>query len=236
MNQFILSFLNAGILALIFSGAAPAAAIYIGDDAGEGFAITSGGGTTADSVNTLTYAFTGIGSTFTSPSNQNYTLQEVNFVADEGGGTLTPFVARYNGGNNQLGASYTVLSIGDPLTVPAGAFGGGGLTVQNRTFTVGGVNPVLSLLAGDVLVAGLYQSSRIVALGGAGGSNNDYINNGSSLPGITPAILTSDSDFALNRTLRFNIGLTPEPSIGSLGLLGFSLLVMQRRRANAPSR
>src|SRR4051812_46913360 len=94
---------------LLFA-AAPvmAAQLYIGDAATQGQAVSSNGGTQADTLNPLTYAFTAPANSYTAPSAQTVTLTEVNFVSDEGGGTLKPFVAKYNGGNNQQGASYTV--------------------------------------------------------------------------------------------------------------------------------
>jgi hypothetical protein len=223
--------LAAAAAAALSAPTARAAAIYIGDDAAEGKTVTAAGGTTADTVNVLTYAFSGTGSAYTSPAAQTIRLTEVNFISDEGGGTLRPFVALYNGGNNQLGASYTILSIGDAITPPAGTIGGGG-TAVNAQFLVGGVNPEVNLAAGNVLVAGLVQTSRIVLLGGAAGSNNDYINNGNSLPAAAGSGLTSDSDFALNRTLRYNVGFdVPEPA--PLGLLAPVLALAARRRRRA---
>ncbi len=210
-----------------------AATLYIGDDAAEGFNVTAGGGTTADSVTQLTYAFTGAGSTYTVPFSQTIRLSEVNFFADESG-NLTPFIARYNGGNNQLASSYTVLAIGDPIAVATGgAFGPVGNILQNRQFTIGGSNPTVAVSAGDVIVAGLFQSARVVLLGPTTGPNVDYINSGNSLPGSAGSILTSDGDFAtLNRTLRYNVGfdVVPEPTTGALALLGLGLLGRTRLR------
>src|SRR4051794_26263850 len=223
--------LSAAAVALA-APAARAASIYIGDDAAEGTTITAGGGAQADTVNPLTYAFTGTGSTYTAATAQTIKLTEVNFIADEGPGNLTPFVAAYNGGNNQLGASYTVLAIGDPIAAPTGAFAGGG-TLQNAAFTISGVNPQINLAAGQVLVAGLFQTTRIVLVGTAvAGPNNDYINSGNSLPASTGQALTSDSDFGLSRTMRYNVGfdVVPEPSAAAIGLTGFAGLGLRRRR------
>lgn len=221
---------KACLLAAPFVVAAPAVAapIYIGDAAFQGLAVSSNGGTQADTLNPLTYAFTAPANVYTAPSAQSVTLTEVNFISDEGGGTLKPFVAKYNGGNNQQGASYTVLSIGDPITPPAGAFGGGG-TLVNAQFKVGGVNPSVSLNAGDVLVAGFEQSSRIVLVGTGTTGVADYIANADTVPASTGQPLSGNGGFAFDRTMSFNVGLNvPEPSAAAAaGVAG--LLVLGRR-------
>jgi hypothetical protein len=219
-------------VAVLFSSHAQAASLYIGDDAAEGSAVTSGGGSQADTANPLTYAFTGTGSSYIAANSQTIKLTEVNFFADEGPGNLTPFVAAYSGSGNNLGASYTVLAIGDPIAVTGSTFGSTGNVRENRAFTVGGVNPQITLNAGQTLVAGLYQTTRIVLVSSTAGSNNDYINNGSSLPASTGNTLTSDSDYNLNRTMRYNIGfdVVPEPSALMLGAVVTGLLALKRRR------
>lgn len=196
---------------------AHAVTIYIGDAAAQGQAITKGTATRADTVNPLTYAFTDPSTVYTAATNQVIKLTEVNFFADEGPGNLTPFVAVYNGGDNQAGASYNVRSIGAPLAVV-----GGPLNIdptdklENRVFLSGGANPQISLKAGQTLVAGFHQSSRIVFMQNGGTTVKDYIDNSpNAIPASVNNTLTSNGDFNnFVREMKFNVGMEVVNNLG----------------------
>ncbi|MCF7734364.1 MAG: Ig-like domain-containing protein [Akkermansiaceae bacterium] len=174
---------------------------YIGDAAAEGRVVTTGGGTRADTVPLLTYVLHGGTAIYPPPNDQRLRLTEVNFFA-ESAGTLTPFVARYDRGGTQQGTSYEILSIGDPLAVK------GGNVLVNRAFTVGGVNPVISVNAGDQIAVGWLQDGNIVYLKEPGPGTPDYISNGNALNGTSVGgNLTMDSNWAFDRDMRFNIGV-----------------------------
>ena len=231
------------ILASMFTSAAHAAPIYIGDAASQGFTFGSGGGPRADTVSTLTYVSTAPANRYTAPINQQVRITEVNFFADMGG-VLTPFVGRYNGANNQLGSSYTVLAKGDPITVtPTGVLGNDATDhLVNASFLVAGVNPVLSLTAGDILVAGWLQTGttgNIVYISNIAGSGSaEYIANGNTLTGAPiGGNLTGNSSFAFDRTMQFNVGLelvvasVPEPSSAAVwAAIGLGLFGICRHR------
>ena len=99
----------------VLTVAVPAETLYIGDSAAEGTNVTAG--TTSYGLSDLTIAMhTGSPVIYTAPSDQDLTLTEVNFYTDATG-TVTPFVARYDGTNSTLGSGYEILAIGDPITV-----------------------------------------------------------------------------------------------------------------------
>ncbi len=187
------------------------ATVYIGDAATQGMAVTSGGGPRADTVSALTYALhTGSPTIYTAPANQQLKLTEVNFFADLSG-TMTPFVARFLGGSTQTGTNYQVLAKGDSLVVVSSDAAMGpsaGDHLENRAFTVTGVNPVINVNAGDQIVAGWYQQGNIVYIGGGGTQGaGDYIRSGDSLSGAAiGGPLTANSNYNFDRRMQFNIG------------------------------
>ncbi|MEZ5304350.1 MAG: hypothetical protein R3F11_27460 [Verrucomicrobiales bacterium] len=173
------------------------ATIYFGDAAAQGLAVTDGGGIRADLVGDLTYvSHSGAPVVFTVPADGDYRITEVNFFADLSG-TLTPFVARYLGVSTQLGSSYEILAKGDPLTVTSAdnTFGpSAGDHLENRLFTSGGSHPVISVLAGQQLVAGWFQSGNIVYIGGGGTQGAaDYVYGGNSIAGPVGSALSANS-------------------------------------------
>lgn len=177
---------------------------------------------------------------FTVPADGDYRITEVNFFADLSG-TLTPFVARYLGVSTQLGSSYEILAKGDPLTVTSAdnTFGPSpGDHLENRLFTSGGSHPVISVLAGQQLVAGWFQSGNIVYIGGGGTQGAaDYVYGGNSIAGPVGSALSANSGFAFDRTMQFNIGmdpivLVPEPSRMLLLVTGLAFAVFRRRRSS----
>jgi len=223
-----------------------AATIYIGDSASQGQVLSVG--TNVDTVTTVTYASvatSGMAQRYTATVTTTIQLTEFNFYrraipADTGApvtGSVTPFVAIYTGDltnasvNN--GANYTVLSIGNSFS-----FGGGttGLAagVENLLFT--GVNTVITLNAGQTLVAGFLNTGiagLVTFVEGAGNTQNaiDYTPLSNALPGSTPNSLTANPSLTLNRTQKYNIGfvIIPEPSAFFLSLTGLGMLALRRR-------
>tara|TARA_B110000285_G_scaffold161738_1_gene180657 strand:+ start:299 stop:6547 length:6249 start_codon:yes stop_codon:yes gene_type:complete len=177
--------------------------LYIGDSAAEGINVTAG--TSSYSLTTLTIAMhTGSPVIYTASSGQNLTLTEVNFYTDATG-TVTPFVARYDGTNSTLGSGYEILAIGDPITVTNATD-----HLENSAFLVGGVNPIISVNAGDQIIAGYYQTGgRVVRYAGTT-SGVDYIFSGDSLTSQSVGDpLSADSTYnAFDETMKFNIGFT----------------------------
>jgi hypothetical protein len=210
-----------------------AATIYIGDAAAEGQSVTANNGNRADSVGTLTYVLHA--NYYTATSDEQLKLTEVNFYADASG-TLTPFVALYNGGDSQQAASYTILSKGDALsvTVTPSVRNDGIAQLENQAFTVGGSNPTINVSAGDTIAAGWLQVGNIVYLSNFAQGTADYIRGGDSLSGASVGeSLTADSNYSFDRTMQLNIGfqVVPEPStfvLAALGLVG--LIGCGRRR------
>lgn len=218
------------IATLGFSGspetAASEASLFIGDAASEGRLVTKGIGIRADTLPLLTYfQHTGSPTIYTAPTDQNLTLKEVNFFADTSG-TLTPFVARYLGGDTQAASNYKILSIGDALTVTSsddllGPSAGDHL--ENRAFTVSSVNPTISVNTGDMIVAGWLQDGCIVIVDGTAQGVADYVANGDTLSGATVGgAPTGNSDYAFDRTMRFNIGFDISNNIGSIPVVTIS--------------
>ncbi len=191
------------LLISLCASASPAGVMYIGDAASQGPALTSGGGTRADTVTNLTYVSCDPTSLYTAPTAQTLTLKEVNFFGEKTG-TLTPFVARYDGGSFSLGASYTVLAMGDPISVTTTQ------ALVNASFTVGGSYPTVSLAAGETLAAGWQQNGNIVYISALGASGTiDYIANNSTLPATVGNTLTANANYTssgFDRTMQFNIG------------------------------
>ncbi|HEY0010017.1 MAG TPA: PEP-CTERM sorting domain-containing protein [Tepidisphaeraceae bacterium] len=217
--------------------AAPAAEVYIGDNAAAGTAITNGNG--QDTAPTVTYAFVntnGPSASYTALANTTIKLTEVNFFKSTSTGTLRPYVARYTGdlSNNSVntGTNYTVLAIGDAFSFATDAVS----SVRNLSFTVDGVNPELTLNAGDVLVAGYLNSvsAGVVRMNTAATGNAiDYTALVNTLPSTVPNPLTASASLTLNRTLQYNVGfnVVPEPSmLGGLGLVGLALVSRRQRR------
>jgi hypothetical protein len=216
--------------------------IYIGDAAGQGKNVTYTAST--HSLTPLTYVFLN-----KLDSDLNYfngsaaavslRLTEVNFWYHAGdvAGELVPFVAVYTGADFTdasvfNGSNYQVLSIGDRIVTSAGA------GLYNSQFLVTGTNPVITLPAGAVLVAGCTVNvSRFLTFGNDGtpGPVADFIGPGLFLPAALGDPLTGNAtDYGFHQTALFNLGMElvviPEPSAWLLLAIGGTLLAVTRRR------
>jgi hypothetical protein len=123
--------------------------------------------------------------------------------------------------------------VGDTLSILAGNASG---VLVNDQFTVGGVNPTVNVSAGQILVAGFFQTNTTVVFGSTTQSAvNDRIWGTNVVNGVSPGgALTGGGDsFNFNLTYGFDIGFqsaAPEPAgwtIAGLGLLG---IVLWRQR------
>jgi len=187
---------------------------YVGDDATEQTAVTAGNG--GYGVAILTYAFAQ-SSTFgtytnTSGSSQNIEVYQINYYSGNGSGNITPYVATYTGAQTGTdvanGNNFNVLAIGDSIAATANS---GPHTVP---FTVSGTNPIVTLNPGDVLVSGFVSGAQgVVALNTAATGLIDYIYNGNALPfPSAPGLLTANSTYSLDGTVKFNVGFVVQGS------------------------
>ena len=197
-----------------------AATIYIGDAAPEGMIVTDQGNPDGANSGNITYGLHE-NPIVNGPVKEGYHLGSVNFWAD-GAGTLTPFVAVYNGSGVADNENYTILSVGDAITVTDTG-------LNNALFTVAGEHPIVPLAAGEILIAGFHQTAGIVPFSGTGGA--DYLDGGNQI-GPVGGNLNADANWSdLTRTYAFNIGTIPEPSRALLILIGFAFpLLFTRRR------
>ncbi len=214
---------------------AHATEIYVGPAASFGTAVPAGAGSNnqrADTIASLTYIYyDGI---YTAPTAQTIVVNQVD-LANQSDGTITPFLARYTGGSTSSGASYKLLVTGDTFSVTGGGTLG---ALVNAAFTVSGINPTISLAAGDVIVAGLYQSSTNVVF--APGTSAALIDRNDTIPGSVGSAFPSGSNFFFNGlAYRFNIGFSvggsssvPEPAglaIMATGIAGLAYAARRRR-------
>ncbi|MFT5110370.1 MAG: hypothetical protein ACI9UA_006024, partial [Pseudoalteromonas tetraodonis] len=186
------------ILCAICPWSAPAVAIYIGDDAAQATSVTDLG--TVDSANSgnITYFFTSDVYTNNSGGAVDLKVTKVNFWAD-GSGTLTPFVAIYNGGSLASANSYSILAKSDPISATPGQ-------ANSVSFDVGGSNPTITVGAGETVVAGFHQTAGIVPFGGGGDA--DFIQSNNLIPATLPNPPTANAEWSnLGRTYAFNIAL-----------------------------
>jgi len=180
--------------------------LYIGDDAAEGINITPGDG--QDTVSsTLVYAFVQNNTLYTNVSGFPEVVQliSVNLEAGTAGGFINPFVATYFGNQSSSDVvdktKYSICCIGDAIPVAANS------GVGNLNFLSGGLNSSIILNAGAVIAAGYLASGGGVIKYKLNPTGLiDYIYNGNSLPDVLPNSFTADSTYALDRTLKFNIG------------------------------
>lgn len=213
------------LVALFGMAAASASSIYIGDDAAAGLALTAGTAgpdTAGDPAGNLTYSFSSDSYENSSGSPLLLELQEVNFWANNPG-TLTPFVAIYNGAGTDAGANYEILAVGDPIAGIAG--------LNNAAFMVGGTTMAVNLGVGEQLTAGFHQSTGMVPWGDGTG---DYLKEGNVIPAVGGTLPGDTTWSGLGRSYRYNVGVdvVPEPSVPVLLALpaALGLLVMRRRR------
>ena len=216
-----------GLMIVAVSGQLHAGTIYVGPAESFGTAVPSGPGSNnerADTISSLTYIFPIESYTVSMPGSIR--LTEVN-LSNQDTGTITPFLAKYNGGQPQEGSSFNLLVVGDSFTVPAGNSQG---VLVNAQFLVGGVNPTISVSTGDVLVAGLYQSDQNVVFEMTGATSGAYIRRGNVIPAALGDNFNGGADFYVSTQFyRYNIGFeslsVPEPSSLALCVTGFAALI-----------
>lgn len=187
------------VLVGIWTTASQAAVSYIGDGAAEGQDVTAGTeGPDGANGGNITYAFSA--DTFENDTGAplSLRLEEVNFWANNPG-TLTPFVAIYNGLGYGDGANFEILAVGDPIDGTMGA--------NNAEFTVDGVKPTVSLGDGEELAAGFHQTAGMVPW--ADGTP-DYLKENDIIPAIGGNLPGNTSWTDLARVYRFNVGVEAE--------------------------
>ncbi|MCA9247497.1 MAG: hypothetical protein KDA42_10290, partial [Planctomycetales bacterium] len=211
------SFAFATLLLLVSASFAEAASFgfYLGDDAALGLSMVDRGTPDGANAGNVTYAFPNAAASFTVGSAA-MRLTEVNFWSDSTSGTVTPFVATYNGLGIADRLNYSILLEGDPIAVTSTG-------VNNHAFTVSGAAPTIALPPGTQLIAGFHQSLGVIPFSGTGTA--DYLNiNGDVVPATFPNPFTQNATHsALTRTYAFNVGggqLIPEPSTALLLGLG----------------
>lgn len=112
-------------------------------------------------------------------------------------------------------SNYTIISVGDGIIATTNG------AANNARFLVNGTNPVITLNAGEVLIAGFNQSIGIVPFSSVAAFGDEYIQAGNTIPaGPLPAILTGSDGFGVIsiRDYPFNVGMEPEAE-GVTGLL-----------------
>ncbi|MDO6497818.1 hypothetical protein [Photobacterium sanguinicancri] len=212
---------------MMLSSTLSASTIYIGDDATYGQNLPFGTGSSndrADSIRSLTYIYSD--NSYTASKDESIKIDEVNLVSHFGG-NLTPFVAKYDGGALIAGSSYELITTGDTLAVAANS-------LLNLAFTVSGINPIINLLAGETIVAGLYQDERIVMIDLSSPTpdpTGDWIHTGNVIPATSGQSFSAAGNaeyFFRNTHYRYNIGLSavdvPEPT--ALAMMTFGLVML----------
>ena len=189
---------------------------YIGGAFAQGLAVTAGA-SAGDSVGNIVYDMPKAGICYTNLSGTAQTMQlvQVNFfTGSKGSGTITPFVSLYTGtqvnATTQVGANYSVLSIGDAITVVAAN------ALQNSQFLVGGVNPMITLNPGAVLTAGFLASTDHQISYDYNSGLDNYVHSGNSLPLTLPNPFTANSTYAAqNHTMKINIGFGVQAAVAT---------------------
>lgn len=203
---------------------------YIGHSATFGQGLPTTGNARADNIASLTYIFTQ--DDYQAAANEQIKLTEVNLV-NQDAGTITPFVAVYDGvGSLNAGSSYSLLVVGDSFDVTPNS-------LVNEAFLVGGANPMININAGDILVAGAFQSARNIVFANDATPGPTWIERNNAIPpslGDTFAAAGNADFFFGSQHYRYNIGFelvtaVPEPTTATLGLIGLAGLIVRRRRA-----
>ena len=179
---------------------ASAATTYIGHSASYGQSLPTTGNNRADGIASLTYIFTK--DDYAAAANEQIKVTEVNLVTG-GAGTITPFIAVYDGtGDMRAGSSYTLLVEGDAFSVATSS-------LINESFLVSGVNPTINVNSGDILVAGAYQSAKNIIFAGDAVPGSTWIERNDVIPASvgTEFSAAGDADFFFNsQHYRYNIG------------------------------
>lgn len=183
-------------LGWLFATEVRGALSYIGDDSASGQAVVAGSsGPDGANGGSVTYAFTSGAYANSSGAPIELEVQEVNFWSNSAG-TLTPFVATYNGAGTGDGSNYTIVAVGDAISGTAG--------LNNAAFEVGGAIPVVIVPNGESLVAGFHQSTGMVPWDAGSG---DYLKEDNVIPAVGGNLPASSTWSELGRGYKFNVGV-----------------------------
>lgn len=189
-------------------------AVFIGDSAPQGSAVSDRATPDTANAGNITYALHGFPYTNASGGPEEFVVSKVNFWADNSG-DITPFVAVYNGQGVGFGSSYIVRAVGDIITATAGA-------TNKAAFTVNGSPVSITLMDGETLVAGFHQSAGVVPFATVAGTEADYLSQNPAIGAVGSTLFQDANWSTLERIYAFNIALEPAVT-QSFAIIGIDL-------------